>query len=161
VAVFDAGEQSGRPYIVMELAEGDTLADELRRRDRLPVGEARELAAQAAAGLAHAHLAGVVHRDVKPGNLIRSNGLLKIADFGIAHAVEATRLTQTGTVVGTAAYLAPEQAAGREITPAADVYALGAVLYELLTGRPPHSADTLTELLSRKHAGPVVRPMAV
>jgi eukaryotic-like serine/threonine-protein kinase len=161
VAVYDAGEQDGRPYIVMEYADGETLAGELRRRGRLPADEASELAAQVAGGLAHAHLAGIVHRDVKPANLIRANGSVKIADFGIAHVLEETRLTQTGTVLGTAAYLAPEQAAGGEVTPAADVYALGAVLYELLAGRPPHSAETLSELLARKRDEPIEPPIAV
>src|SRR5262249_48888998 len=94
-------------------------------------------------GLAHAHSAGVIHRDVKPENLIRTrNGTLKITDFGIAHAMEATRLTQTGTVLGTASYLAPEQAAGGTVTPATDVYALGIVLYELLTGRLPFDGSS-------------------
>jgi len=158
VAVYDAGEQDGRPYIVMEYADGESLAEELRRRGRLPAHEASALAAQVAGGLAHAHLAGIVHRDVKPANLIRANGSVKIADFGIAHAVEATRLTQAGTVLGTAAYLAPEQALGGEVTPASDVYGLGAVLYELLAGRPPHEAETLTELLARKRDEPIAPP---
>jgi len=161
VAVYDAGEQDGRPYIVMEYADGETLAQELKRRGRLPAEEASYLGAQVAGGLAHAHLAGIVHRDVKPANLIRANGSVKIADFGIAHALEGTRLTQAGTVLGTAGYLAPEQAADGEVTPAADVYALGAVLYELLAGRPPHSAETLTELLARKRSEPIKPTIAV
>jgi serine/threonine-protein kinase len=161
IAVYDAGEHDGRPYIVMEYGDGETLAEELSRRGRLPAHEASALAAEVARGLAHAHLAGIVHRDVKPANLIRANGSVKIADFGIAHALEGTRLTEAGTVLGTAAYLAPEQAAGGEVTPAADVYALGAVLYELLAGRPPHTAETLTELLARKREEPIVPPIAV
>ena len=136
VSVFDAGEDGGRPYIVMEYVDGENLAELLARRGRIPPDEARGLALQAAQGLAHAHAAGLVHRDVKPQNLIlRRDGTLKVADFGIARAAEATALTQAGTVLGTAAYLSPEQALGEEVTPATDVYSLGVVLYELLTGR--------------------------
>ena len=160
VSVFDAGDDGGRPYIVMEYVEGETLADTLRRRGRLPVAEAVPLCLQACAGLAHAHAAGLVHRDVKPQNLLlRSDGMLKVADFGIVRAAEGTRLTVTGTLLGTAAYLAPEQASGDEVTAAADVYALGAVLYELLTGRTPYGSDSLADL-ARKQAGEPVTPIA-
>jgi serine/threonine protein kinase len=149
VNVFDAGEDDGRPYIVMELVEGETLAE----RGRVSPAEARRLALQAARGLAHAHEAGLVHRDIKPGNLLlRRDGTLKIADFGIAWAAETTALTQAGTVLGTAAYLAPEQALGEEVTPAADVYSLGAVLYELLTGRPPFEFESLPDLAEKQRA---------
>src|SRR3954469_20911452 len=135
----------------MEYVEGKSLADVLSDRGRLPPGEARELALQAAQGLARAHDAGLVHRDVKPQNLIlRSDGTLKIADFGIARAAEATALTEVGTVLGTAAYLAPEQALGEPVTAAADVYSLGAVLYELLTGRPPFDFETLADLADQQ-----------
>jgi eukaryotic-like serine/threonine-protein kinase len=128
VSVYDAGEaEDGRPFIVMEYVPGTTLTE---------VGR-----------LAHAHEAGLVHRDVKPQNLLlRDDGVLKVADFGIARAAEATALTQAGTVLGTAAYLSPEQALGEEVTPATDVYALGAVLYELLTGRTPYELDSLADL---------------
>lgn len=156
VQVFDAGEDGGRPYIVMECVEGETLADVLARRGRLPWREAVQLASQACAGLQHAHDAGLVHRDVKPQNLLlRQDGTLKLVDFGIARAAEATRLTQAGTVLGTAAYLSPEQAAGEEVTAAADVYALGAVLYELLTGRTPYTFETLAELAYRQSHEPI------
>jgi serine/threonine-protein kinase len=150
VSVFDAGEDGGRPYIVMEYVDGENLAELLTRRGRIPPDEARGLALQAAQGLAHAHAARLVHRDVKPQNLIlRGDGTLKIADFGIARAAEATALTQAGTVLGTAAYLSPEQSLGEEVTPATDVYSLGAVLYELLTGRPPFQVETLDDLAQR------------
>ncbi len=150
VSVFDAGEDGGRPYIVMEYVEGENLAELLARRGRIPPEEARGLALQAAHGLAHAHAAGLVHRDVKPQNLIlRRDGTLKIADFGIARATEATALTQAGTVLGTAAYLSPEQALGEEVTPATDVYSLGVVLYELITGRTPFQVETLDDLAQR------------
>jgi eukaryotic-like serine/threonine-protein kinase len=151
VSVYDAGEEGGRPYIVMECVEGENLADMLARRKRLPPDEVVALALQACGGLEHAHAAGLVHRDVKPQNLlVRRDGTLKVADFGIARAAEATALTQVGTVLGTAAYLSPEQAAGEEVTPAADVYSLGAVLYELLTGRPPYELESLAELAARQ-----------
>ena len=150
VSVYDAGEDDGRPYIVMEYVDGENLAELLSRCGRIPPDEARGLALQAAHGLAHAHNAGLVHRDVKPQNLIlRGDGTLKVADFGIARAAETTALTQAGTVLGTAAYLSPEQALGEEVTPATDVYSLGAVLYELLTGQPPFQAETLDDLAQR------------
>jgi serine/threonine-protein kinase len=156
VQVFDAGEDGGRPYIVMECVDGETLAEVVARRGRLPAGEAVALALQACAGLQHAHDAGLVHRDVKPQNLLlRGDGTLKLVDFGIARAAEETRLTQTGTVLGTAAYLAPEQAAGEEVTSAADVYSLGAVLYELLAGRTPYTFETLAELAHRQSTEPI------
>ena len=156
VTVYDAGDDGGRPYIVMEYVEGETLAQLLRRRGRLPPHEATALAAQAVAGLACAHAAGLVHRDVKPGNLIlRSDGTLKVADFGIARAAEATALTQAGAVLGTAAYLSPEQAAGGEVTAATDVYSLGCVLYELLGGRPPYELDSLAELVTKQAEGAI------
>ena len=152
VQVYDAGEAEGSPYIVMEYVPGDTVA-ELGKR---PYTEAVPLALQACAGLQHAHDAGLVHRDVKPANLlVREDDVLKIADFGIARTAELTRLTQHGTVLGTAAYLSPEQAAGREVTIATDIYSLGAVVYELLTGRPPYEFDSLAELAAQQTAGAI------
>jgi eukaryotic-like serine/threonine-protein kinase len=151
VSIYDAGEEDGTPFIVMECVEGTTLAEEVARRKRLPAGEVVDLALQACGGLAHAHDAGLVHRDVKPQNLLlREDGVLKIADFGIARTADATQLTQVGTVLGTVQYLSPEQAAGEQVTAAADLYSLGAVLYELLTGRPPRSFESLAELGARQ-----------
>jgi eukaryotic-like serine/threonine-protein kinase len=157
VSVYDAGEnEQGRPYIVMERVEGRTLADLVRERGRLPADEAVALAVQACHGLAHAHAAGLVHRDVKPQNLLLTrDGRLKIADFGIARAAETTALTQQGTVLGTAAYLSPEQASGEEVTAATDVYGLGAVLYELLTGRPPYEFESLADLAAKQSEGAI------
>jgi serine/threonine-protein kinase len=160
VAVYDAGDENGRPYIVMEVVEGETLADLLERRGALPPDQVTAIGLQAAAGLGHAHAHGLVHRDVKPHNLLlREDGTLKVADFGIARAAAATqRLTQAGTVLGTAAYVAPEQALGEEVTPAADVYALGAVLYQALTGRTPYAGDTLVEVVAAQQHGAIPAP---
>jgi serine/threonine protein kinase len=155
VQVFDAGETDGNPYIVMEYVSGDTLA----QRGKLAHTQVVPLARQACAGLQHAHNAGLIHRDVKPANLlVREDDVLKIADFGIARAAELTRLTQHGTVLGTAAYLSPEQAAGEEVTAAADIYSLGAVVYELLTGRPPYEFASLADLAAQQAAG-VITPV--
>jgi len=154
VSVYDAGEaEDGRSFIVMEYVPGTTFAE----LGQIAPEEAVELAIQACRGLAHAHAAGLVHRDVKPQNLLlREDGTVKVADFGIARAAEATALTQVGTVLGTAAYLSPEQALGENVTTATDVYALGAVLYELLTGRPPYEFDSLADLAAKQSAGQIV-----
>jgi serine/threonine-protein kinase len=155
VRVYDAGEAGDRLFIVMEYVAGSTLAE----CGTLPGSEAVGLVRQACSGLQHAHDAGLVHRDITPANLLlRDDGLLKIADFGIARAADATQLTQEGTILGTAAYLAPEQAAGETVGPAADIYSLGAVLYELLTGRPPHPAGSLAELGESQRAGAITPP---
>src|SRR5262249_45867729 len=147
VRVFDVGEDDGRPFIAMEYVEGETLAELSERRGPLPVAEAATLGTQMCAGLAAAHAAGLVHRDVKPQNLLLGiDGVLKLGDFGIAAGHEGTRLTLAGTVLGTAGYLAPEQARGERVTAAADIYAVGAVLYELLTGEPARKAGSLAEL---------------
>jgi len=153
VRVFDAGEADGRPFIVMEYVPGTSLAD----CGKLSPGRVVDLGMQACAGLQHAHNAGLVHRDVKPANLLlRDDGVLKVADFGIARAAESTRHTQAGTLLGTAAYLAPEQIGGEDATAASDVYALGAVLYELLTGRPPYAFASLAELAAQQADGAIV-----
>jgi eukaryotic-like serine/threonine-protein kinase len=153
VSVFDAGEaEDGGPFIVMEYVPGRTLAEV----GRLAPPEAIGLIVQACQGLAHAHEAGLVHRDVKPQNLLlRDDGVLKVADFGIARAAETTALTQVGTVLGTAAYLSPEQALGEQVTPATDVYALGSVLYELLAGRTPYEFGSLADLAAKQREKPI------
>jgi serine/threonine-protein kinase len=143
----------------MECVEGSTLADELKERGPLDPDEVVDLALQICGGLEHAHAAGLVHRDIKPQNLLlRPDGTVKIADFGIARTAETTRLTQMGSVMGTAAYLSPEQALGEEVTAAADLYSLGCVLYELLTGRTPYVFETLPELVV-KHRNEVIPPV--
>ena len=151
VQVFDFGldEASGRHYIVMEYINGRSGAEILREETRLGVADTLELIDGACRGLAHAHRMGVIHRDVKPGNIMRSDeGAVKLADFGIAKAMvgQTSQITQAGSVLGTAAYLAPEQASGAEVGPAADLYGLGVVTYQLLAGRLPYDAGSLTEL---------------
>jgi eukaryotic-like serine/threonine-protein kinase len=149
VQIFDSGldQESGRHFIVMEYIEGKSCAEILRDDGWVPVDEAVAVIEQACAGLHYAHRHGVVHRDVKPGNLLRSRtGEVKLADFGIAKATEQSSITQVGSVLGTAAYLAPEQARGEEAGPRADLYALGVVAYQLISGRLPYEASSLTEL---------------
>jgi serine/threonine-protein kinase len=151
VQVYDFGldDPSGRYYIVMERIVGPSGAQVLRDRGHLPIDEAVDWIAQACRGLEYAHRNGLVHRDVKPGNLLLSegDGTVKLADFGIAKtASDESSITQVGSVLGTAAYLAPEQAAGEEAGPAADLYGLGVVAYQLLSGRLPYEAASLTEL---------------
>jgi serine/threonine protein kinase len=157
VQVYDTGIDEGRHYIVMEYVDGRSGAQILQRQG--PVGPeiAAEIGVQACAGLDYAHRRGIIHRDVKPGNLMVMGGpvgggelTVKLTDFGIARAIEQTRITQVGSVVGTAAYLAPEQVRGEEATPATDVYALGVVLYQFLTGRLPYEGSSLAELAVRQ-----------
>jgi eukaryotic-like serine/threonine-protein kinase len=157
VQVYDTGVDDGRHYIVMEYVEGRSGAQILQRQGPLEAEEAAEIGSQACAGLDYAHRRGIIHRDVKPGNLMIFGGpvgggemTVKLTDFGIARAIEQTRITQVGSVVGTAAYLAPEQVRGEEATPATDVYALGVVLYQFLTGRLPYEGSSLAELAVRQ-----------
>jgi serine/threonine-protein kinase len=150
VQVFDSGldEASDRHYIVMEYVEGPSCADLIRDEGVLDIEQAVRIVRDACHGLDYAHRAGVVHRDVKPGNLLISQetGAAKLADFGIAKAAEQTRITQVGSVLGTAAYLSPEQATGGDSTPASDIYSLGVCAYQFLSGRLPHEYGSLTEL---------------
>ena len=145
--VFDYGElpQPGggsMAYLVMEFVDGEPLNAILAREGKLSPARALDIVGQTAIALQAAHDAGVIHRDVKPGNLIvRPDGVVKVTDFGIARAVDAVPLTQTGTVVGTAYYISPEQAAGQAVTPSSDVYSLGIVAYECLTGTRPFPGD--------------------
>ncbi|WP_308812173.1 protein kinase domain-containing protein [Streptomyces sp. A244] len=150
VGVLDFGEYDNRLYLVMELVEGDSLAGVLSGSGPLPAEQVARLAAQASAGLAAAHAQGIVHRDVKPANLLLdTHGTLKIGDFGIARFLDdpGAALTATGQIVGTGLYLAPERALGKPAGPASDMYSLGCVLYQLLSGRPPFQADTAVALL--------------
>jgi eukaryotic-like serine/threonine-protein kinase len=154
VTIYDVGECHERPYLVMEYLSGGSLADLLRREGAQPAGRAFALLEEAARALDAAHRAGVVHRDVKPANLLLDrNGTVHVADFGIASAVGMDSLTVTGTVLGTAGYLSPEQAQGERATPASDCYALAVVAFELLTGHRPFEADSPTaEASAHVHA---------
>ncbi len=142
--VFDYGEEEGRPYIVMELLHGETLAERLRQDGAMDPALVARIGTDVAGALADAHQHGLVHRDVKPANImVTDRGDVKVMDFGIAaSAAGGTGLTGTGMVMGTARYLSPEQASGGQATPASDLYSLGAVLYELLTGQPAFERPT-------------------
>src|SRR5437764_1071425 len=159
VQVFDSGqdERTGQYFIVMEYIEGSSCAEILRDEGWVEVDEALSIIEQACEGLYYAHRNGVVHRDVKPGNLLRAReGDVKLADFGIAKATEQSSITQVGSVLGTAAYLAPEQARGEEAGPRADIYSLGVVAYQRLSGRLPYEATSLSELaLKQQRESPI------
>jgi eukaryotic-like serine/threonine-protein kinase len=145
VTVFDVGEHAERPFIVMEYLGGGSLEDRLREHGAQEVGQSLEWLEQAAAALDAAHRHGVVHRDVKPANLMLDrNGTVHVADFGIASAAGTDSLTMTGTVLGTAGYLSPEQAQGERATPASDRYSLAVVAFELLSGRRPFESESIT-----------------
>jgi eukaryotic-like serine/threonine-protein kinase len=151
VTVIDRGEDDGRQYIVFEHVDGENLKEFVQRSGRLPVRRAVELALSVADGLAFAHTHGLVHRDVKPQNvLLSSEGGVKVTDFGIARSLDVEHgMTQTGTVLGTGEYLAPEQASGKPVSPATDVYSLGVVLWELLVGDVPFSGENFVAVALR------------
>ncbi len=143
VTVIDFGEDDGTPYIVLEFIEGETLKDRIQRLGRLPVAEAVAYAIEVGRALSCAHAVRLVHRDVKPQNvLIDQEGRAKVTDFGIARSLEADGLTAPGRVVGTTDYVSPEQACGHDVTEQSDVYSLGVVLFEMLTGEVPYTADS-------------------
>ncbi len=157
VPVYDAGtDEDDRPWVVMELVSGETLGDTIRRGPLDPVRGA--VVGQAVAeALAYVHGQGLVHRDVKPGNvLMGQDGRVRLTDFGIARLVDAAKVTATGMTVGTASYLAPEQVMGERVTPMADVYALGLVLLECLTGRREYAGSTVEVALARLNRQPDV-----
>ena len=142
VQVIDAGEDGDRPYIVLEYVEGETLKQRIRRMGRLPVTEAIAYAIEIARALSAAHERGIVHRDVKPQNvLVDTEGTAKVTDFGIARGLADEGLTADGRVLGTTDYVSPEQALGHPVTGQSDVYSLGIVLYEMLTGEVPFRGE--------------------
>ena len=151
VTVIDRGEDEGREYIVFEYVDGQNLKELVRRSGPVPVRRALELAIAIAEGLAFAHAQGLVHRDVKPQNVLLSDeGEVKVTDFGIARSLEMDGgVTQTGTVLGTSTYISPEQAGGKSVTPTTDVYSLGVVLWELLTGDVPFPGDNFVTVALR------------
>jgi serine/threonine-protein kinase len=151
VTVIDRGEDDGRQFIVFEYIDGENLKELLGRSGRLPIRDALELALQVARGLAFAHRHGLVHRDVKPQNvLLNGDGRAKVTDFGIARSLDVDGVTQTGTVLGTSNYIAPEQASGKRVDHETDVYSLGVVLYELIAGEVPFPGDNFVAV-AMKH----------
>lgn len=151
VSVFDGGVDGSTAYLVMELLQGTSLAEVLRTRGRLPVGDSLRIARAVAQGLAAAHGAGLVHRDVKPANVMLADGRVKVLDFGIAQfqGFEAT-LTAPQSAIGTAAYMSPEQAMGLRVGPASDLYSLGCLLTTLLTGQPPFVGDSAVAVAAQQ-----------
>ena len=146
VTVFDVGEDLGMSYIVMEFVEGHTLA-QLMKKQRLSVPQIKHVIYNAGIGLDYAHQKGVFHRDVKPDNImVSASGVVKVMDFGIARIVESD-LTKTGSVMGTPAYMSPEQVEGRKIDARSDIFSLGVILYELLTGKKPFTGETMSSMM--------------
>jgi tRNA A-37 threonylcarbamoyl transferase component Bud32 len=156
VTVIDRGQAEGRQFIVFEYVDGQNLKQLVERQGRLPVRTVLELGIEIGRALAFAHANGLVHRDVKPQNVLLGNGDVKVTDFGIARSLEVkSGLTQTGTVLGTSEYIAPEQASGEAVDELSDVYSLGVVLYELLAGRPPYTGDSFLVVAMRHVHDPV------
>jgi len=147
VEVYDVGEEEGNHYIVMEFIEGKTLKQLLNKRESLTLTEVIDIMKQLTDGISHAHESYIIHRDIKPQNImIQDNGLIKITDFGIAMALNATQLTQTNSVMGSVHYLPPEQASGKGATIKSDIYSIGILMYELLTGNVPFKGDNAVEI---------------
>ena len=162
VTVYDYGEDPSGPFIAMELVDGEDLATILKRSGALPPRQAARIAAGVARALAAAHAKGIVHRDVKPGNvLIGRDGRVKVVDFGIARAVAEAQMTLPGTTLGSVHYFSPEQARGDATTTASDIYSLGIVLYEMLTGLRPWKGDSAASVALARLSGSVPDPVAV
>src|SRR3712207_3308811 len=163
VSIFDRGEsEDGTYYIAMEYLPGGTLKDRIMTKGALPARTAAEVALQIAEALHAAHKRGVIHRDIKPHNiLITDSGNVKVTDFGIARAASSSTMTRTGSILGTAHYISPEQAMGEPVGPASDLYSLGIVLYEMLTGELPYDAETPIGIAMKHVNGPLLPPRAV
>jgi len=161
VTVFDLGEENGQPYMVTELMGGGDVEGVIEDAEdhRLPLEQAIKIAQETCRGMEFAHSRGIIHRDLKPGNVwITSDGIAKIGDFGLAVALDRSRLTTVGMMVGTVAYMPPEQAMGGEVTPRSDLYSLGAMLYEMVTGRPPSLGDDSVSIIGQHINTPPVAP---
>ena len=160
VSVFDMGENDGQPYLVQELMGGGDVEGLIEKAGgALPLAQVLEVGIATCRGLEYAHGQGVVHRDLKPGNVwLTADGTAKIGDLGLAVTLGQTRLTSHGMMVGTYNYMPPEQALGGEITAQADLYSLGAMLYEMVTGRVPFQGDTPTAVISQHLNSPPVAP---
>ncbi|MFP5341874.1 MAG: Stk1 family PASTA domain-containing Ser/Thr kinase [Candidatus Limnocylindria bacterium] len=162
VTVYDYGEDPSGPFIVMEYVDGEDLASILRRNGSLPPGQVARIGASVARALQAAHERGIVHRDMKPGNvLIGRDGRVKVVDFGIARAIAEAHVTLPGTTLGSVHYFSPEQARGEPATAASDIFSLGIVLYELLTGERPWVGDSAASVALARLTGPVPDPLAV
>jgi len=153
VPLYDSGKAGSVPYYIMPYVEGDSLYERLQRERRLSIGEAVRIACDIAAGLGYAHTRGVLHRDVKPENILLAKGHALVADFGLARAIGAadySKLTETGVIVGTVFYMSPEQLReSKDLDQRSDIYSLGCMLYEMLTGGPPYTGRSLTEMVTR------------
>ena len=161
VTVYDFGDHEGQPYIVLPLMPGGDVEGLIEKapEHRLPLEKAIEIARSVCQGLEFAHAKGIIHRDLKPGNVwMSADGTAKIGDFGLAVAVDLSRLTQSGMMVGTVAYMPPEQAMGGKVTTKADLYSLGAMLYEMVTGRPPFVGDDSVSIIGQHINTPPVSP---
>ena len=162
VTVYDYGEDPSGPYIVMELVDGEDLATILRRSGALPPRQVARIGAGVARALAAAHARGLVHRDIKPGNvLIGADGAVKVVDFGIARAIAEAQVTLPGTTLGSVHYFSPEQARGEPATASSDIYSLGIVLYEMLTGVRPFEGDSAASVALARLTGPIPDPTTV
>ena len=152
VTVYDFGEHEGQPYMVLPLLQGGDVEGLIEKapENRLPIDKAIEIGKCVCRGLEFAHSKGIVHRDLKPGNVwLSEDGTAKIGDFGLAVAMDLSRLTQSGMMVGTVSYMPPEQAMGGKVTEQADLYSLGAMLYEMVTGRPPFVGDDSVAIIGQ------------
>ncbi len=161
VTVFDLGQEQGQPYMVTELMDGGDVESLIAEAPNklLPLEQAVKIAQETCRGLEFAHGRGIVHRDLKPGNVwLTGEGTAKIGDFGLAVSLDRSRLTQEGMMVGTVSYMPPEQALGGEVTPRSDLYSLGAMLYEMVTGRPPFLGDDSVAIIGQHINTPPVAP---
>ncbi len=162
VTVYDYGEDPSGPFIAMELVDGEDLASILRRSGALPARQSTRIASSVARALSAAHAGGIVHRDIKPGNvLIGADGQVKVADFGIARAISEAQVTLPGMTLGSVHYFSPEQARGEPATASSDIYSLGIVLYEMLTGVRPWEGDSAASVALARLSGPIPDPLAV